>query len=105
MARESFAARAEAVQRVASATSGSDPIVQKAAFEALGRPTQGTTDWLWLMLVGGLVSVLIVAVVGLLVWAGRTGAQTDKLVTVISAVLAGLLGLFVTSPPQSGAHG
>jgi hypothetical protein len=70
--------------------------------DVLGKPTQNTTDKLWMMLVAGLVTVLVGSVIGLIAWAGHSNAQTDKLVTVISAVLAGLLGLFVASPPQSG---
>jgi flagellar basal body-associated protein FliL len=65
-----------------------------------GNPDQKTSDYLWLILVSGLVLVLAVAVIGLIVWAGHSMAQTDKIVTVIAAVLAGLLGLFVTSPTK-----
>src|SRR5438874_12524991 len=99
---ETSAERASAVAQVAAATADEDTTVQKAAMDVLRPPTQPTIDKLWLILVGGLVGALLASVIGLIVWVGHTNAQTDKIITVFSAVLAGLVGLFVTSPLESG---
>lgn len=63
-------------------------------------PGQGTADRLWQYLVGGLLIILIVALIGIL-WAvldGNTKTSPDVAVTVFTATLTGLLGLFVSSP-------
>jgi hypothetical protein len=94
--------RAAAVERVMAATQHLDPASQAAAIRSLGPPDQGTTNVLWLVVVAGLVLVVLAAVGGLIAWSGNGSAQTDKLVTVITTALAGLVGLFVPSPVGSG---
>jgi hypothetical protein len=81
MARETSAQWADAVERAAPPTANYDPTVQR------------TTDTLWIILVTGLVGLLAVTV-----------AQTDKVVTKIASGPAARLGLFITSPRQSGGQ-
>ncbi len=59
---------------------------------------EGTTIVLWLIVICGLVLVALAGVGGLIAWSGNGAAQTDKLVTVITTALAGIVGLFVPSP-------
>ena len=49
-------------------------------------------------MITGQVLVALAAVAGLIAWTGNGAAQTDKLVTVTTTALAGLVGLFVPSP-------
>ena len=102
LATDSPGERAAAVERVMAATQHLSPEAQEQAVKSLGPPDQGTTNVLWLVVVVGLVLVILAAVAGLIAWAGNGNAQTDKLVTVITTALAGLVGLFVPSPVQSG---
>ncbi len=81
-----------------NATQHLGPDAQAAALESLGPPDQRTTNALWFIVVTGLVLVALAAVAGLIAWTGNGAAQTDKLVTVITTALAGLVGLFVPSP-------
>ena len=97
-APETTADRAAAVERVMTATQHLTPEAQATALKSLGPPDQGTTNILWLVVVLGLVLVVLAAVGGLIAWSGTANAQTDKLVTVITTALAGLVGLFVPSP-------
>jgi hypothetical protein len=98
MIPDSSADRAAAVERVMHATQHLDPEAQATALESLGSPDQGTTNILWLIVICGLVLVVLAGVGGLIAWSGNGAAQTDKLVTVITTALAGLVGLFVPSP-------
>ena len=103
LATEAPGDRAAAVERVMAATQHLSPEAQEQAVKSLGPPDQGTTNVLWLVVVAGLVLVILAAVGGLIAWSGNGQAQTDKLVTVITTALAGLVGLFVPSPVQSGS--
>jgi uncharacterized membrane protein YcjF (UPF0283 family) len=95
---ETSADRAAAVERVMAATEHLGPEAQEKALASLGPPDQRTTNTLWVIVVAGLVLVSLAAVGGLIAWTGNGTAQTDKLVTVITTALAGLVGLFVPSP-------
>jgi uncharacterized membrane protein len=95
---ESSSDRAAAVERVVAATKHLSPQAQEDAVRSLGPPDQSTTNLLWTVVVGGLVVVVLAAVIGLIAWSGNAHAQTDKLLTVITTALAGLVGLFVPSP-------
>lgn len=75
----------------------------KALDEAmLAEPTQPTTDWLWQVLVVGLVGLLLLALCGLIALA-VLGKDTEVLVTVFASILSGLLGLFVRSPGEGSS--
>ena len=100
---DSAADRAAAVTAVVSATSNQPQAVQEAALQALvGPPSRAASDILWVILVTGLVLILVMALKGLIDLGDgqHAGAETDKIVTVISSVLAGLLGFFIRSPIQ-----
>lgn len=101
MAKETAAERAAAVQTVVSAVGDKTPEVQQAALEAMvPKPSRHAADVMWVCLVAALAIILIIAVTGLIdLGDGKhMGAETDKIVTVITTVLAGLLGLFIRSP-------
>lgn len=69
---------------------------------SIRRPTYRTSDLLWKVVVGGLVLVLIIAVVGVS-WAtldGNSGTSPDALLATFTTVLAGVVGLFAKSPGQ-----
>jgi hypothetical protein len=63
-------------------------------------PDDVVSGWLWRVLVGGLVGVLVVSLAGIMwtVCDGNTDTSPDVLVTIFSSTLAGLIGLFVNSP-------
>jgi len=57
---------------------------------------------LWKMLIGGLLAVLLVSLAGI-VWSvmdDKTGTTSDVLVTIFTATLTALIGLFAKSPTQ-----
>ena len=54
---------------------------------------------MWIILVSGLVLLLLLALLGLTHVIG-SGVSDDKVVTLFTTVLAGLLGLFVKSPTE-----
>jgi hypothetical protein len=66
-------------------------------------PDQVTADHLWLAVVYGLVAVLAIALLGLLLLLAL-GKTADAIVTVFTATLTGVLGLFVM-PPAKSAQG
>jgi hypothetical protein len=74
--------------------------VQGAASAPLPLPSSDALGFVWRALVVGLVVVLIVSLVGiiLIVRDGSDQTNPEVLVTVFTASLAGLLGLFVQSP-------
>ena len=98
---ETSAARADSVERVVGAVAGEAPEVKEAALNALGppiqRPSRSVSDVAWIILVTGLVVLLILSLLGLLRVIGRTVGE-DKLITIFTTTLAGLLGLFVKAP-------
>jgi hypothetical protein len=87
------------VKDVAAATSNLDPAAQAAAMTAvISPPGVETTKTLWIILVGGLVGILLVALIGLIYLLADDIDGTDVILTVFSSALAGLLGLFSRSP-------
>lgn len=65
-----------------------------------------TIRQLWLILVGGLVSALLLSVAGVLVAVldGKDVTSPDVLITMFTTTSAGLLGLFVKSPTTPEAN-
>lgn len=66
--------------------------------------TQKTADDLWKALVIGLLVILGIAVVGLVVAAERDAPRTDELIAPVTAILSGVLALFVHPPGHSHHH-
>jgi hypothetical protein len=102
---ETSADRAASVQQLMQAMAGEEPGVKEAALKAMAAPIPApgreTTDIVWLILVSGLVVLLVLALLGLTHVIGDK-VDDDKVVTILTTVLAGLLGLFVKSPIQTG---
>lgn len=70
--------------------------------QGVDAPDPRTADWLWIGLVGGLLAILAIAVVGLIVAAERNAPRTDDLLAPVTAILSGLLALFVHPPTRHG---
>jgi hypothetical protein len=104
-------AAATLVSTVGSAKNLKSPDAQLAAVKTvtasmpngMTSPDQVTADHLWRAVVYGLVGVLTIALVGLLVLLAL-GKTADAIVTVFTATLTGVLGLFVV-PPAKSAQG
>jgi hypothetical protein len=74
----------------------------RARTPRITRPDRRVSDWLWLMLVSGLVIVLVVSLAGV-IWTvvdGNDSTSPDVIVTVFSSTLAGLIALFVNTPAK-----
>jgi hypothetical protein len=101
---ETSAQRAASVTQVVEATASENSDVKQAALNALTAPIPGPTrtaaDIVWIVLVSGLVVLLVLATLGLTHVLGSDVAD-DKVVTIFTTVLAGLLGLFVKNPSGS----
>lgn len=99
---DSFAARENKVKKAIDATENLTERQRELAMRyLLGSPTSQTTDFLWKLIVSGLLFILamaMVALVGMLLLQ-NDGAQTA--LTVITTILAGLFGLFAKSPIDS----
>lgn len=98
------ASRALAVQSVIQATATDTPEVKQAALAAITSPDQSTTNDLWRVLVVGLLVLILVALSGViyLLADGDKDSSPDVALTAFTALLTGLLGLFVKSPAQEG---
>jgi hypothetical protein len=96
----------ENLNEVMAVTAEAPSDVQAAAVTAaiaISGPTGEGINWVWKTLVGGLVLALIASLVGIM-WAvlDKSGATSpDTLITIFTAVLTGLIGLFVKTPSQS----
>lgn len=105
---ETVAERADALERAVSATKHLSEDAQKQAMSnVLGgveQPTQRTANWLWKTVVSGLIAVLVIALIGL-VAVIVSGKTPDTMVTVFTAALTGLIGLFAPSPLDKGSSG
>ena len=100
---ETAADRAEAVQTMQEAVKELDPAAQVAAVEAVvPAPDAQTTKTLWIILVGGLVAALILALVGLIYLGKEEIDGSDVALTAFTALLTGLIGLFSPSPVKAG---
>ena len=103
---ESAGERAEAVQAVAEATSGSSAEVQRIAMQAVvPPPTQADADRLWFVLVVGLLMLAAISLAGLvfLLADGKEGTEHDAALTAFSSLITGLLGLFAPKPAMGGS--
>ncbi len=98
---ETTVSRAEGVQQVLQAAADESPAVKQAALSALvPAPGKTAADIVWIVLVSGLIVILVLAVLALTHVLGHT-VSDDKIVTIFTTVLAGLLGLFAKSPTGS----
>jgi uncharacterized integral membrane protein len=98
---ETSADRAASIQQVLQTAANESPEVKQAALTAMGPPIPppppNVAGPLWIILVGGLVLVLLLSVLALTHVIG-TSVSDDKIVTIFTSVLAGVLGLFAKSP-------
>lgn len=94
--------RALAVQSVVQATANESEEVKQAALAAVTQPDQATTNDLWRYLVVGLLLLVLVALSGViyLLADGDKNSTPELALTAFTALLTGLLGLFVKSPTQ-----
>ena len=95
--------KAAAVATALQATEGKSDAVQIAAVQAVGAPGPGATNFIWIVVVLGLVGLLSYSLWGIvdLVTATSSTKSPDKLLTVFTTVLAALIGLFAPSPLQN----
>lgn len=92
------------LEQVLKDTQGEDPRTQAQSVSVLmTEPSQAAADRLWMVLVVGLLLILGLALIGLVVLI-LEGKGEDVLVTVFTATLTGLLGLFVKSPVGEGGE-
>ena len=93
-----------AVQSVLQSTANETPEVKQAAIAAVSPPSQGTANVLWRCLVVGLLILILIALGGViyLLADGDKDSSPDLALTAFTALLSGLLGLFVTSPNDAG---
>ena len=89
----------EAIERKQNA--GSRAQAQEVERYLLTQPTQGTVDVLWRRIVTGLLLLIGVLGAGLVVLIA-IDKPTDAILPIVTALISGLLGLFVT-PGQSGS--
>ena len=96
------AAVAGAVSGTAGETDAVKTAAVAAATAAIPAPPPQDVGWLWKMLVGGLLFVMVLSLGGI-VWSVMDGEKTtssDVLVTIFTATLTALMGLFVKSPTE-----
>jgi hypothetical protein len=97
--------RRAALEAALAKTQGQSAGEQARAVEALMvEPSQPTADDLWEWLVKGLIVALVIALVGLIVLIA-IGKSSDALLTAFTALLSGLIGLFVKTPGGGGGSG
>lgn len=98
---ESSSERAASIERVIQTVSSESDDVKKAALVQLSPPvpppTSRAADVIWVILVSGLVVILVLAILGLTHVIGH-GVTDDKVITIFTTSLAGLLGLFIEGP-------
>lgn len=95
---ESSADKAASVQRVLQMTQNESADVKANALAAImPPPSRDAADVVWGILVSGLVVLLVLSILGLTHVLGHK-INDDKVVTVFTTSLAGLLGLFIKSP-------
>lgn len=85
-------------QEVLSQNNGPSQAELVSKLAAVPAPNKEVTGMLWQTLVVGLVAVLIISLLGIIITVvdGKTATSPDTLVTVFTAALTGLIGLFVT---------
>lgn len=92
------------VKEALSATSAeSDEVKAAAVAAAIQGPDSKTANVLWVTLVVGLTLGVLAALGGILfaVMDGNAATGTDVIVTAFTALLTGVLGLFIKSPLQA----
>jgi ATP:corrinoid adenosyltransferase len=95
--------RKQAIREALAKTEGQDDTSRAAEIEAmLAEPTQKTTDWMWRLLVAGLLGLMLLALAGVITML-LLDKNTQVLSTIFAALLGGLLGLFVPSPGQESS--
>lgn len=102
---------AQDVERALKQNADADTPTLKAAIEGeldkhgIGPADTKTSNFLWKTLVVGLTVGLLASLAGLLfgVLDANPATTTDVIVTAFTAILTGLLGLFVKSPLQSNS--
>jgi len=98
---ETAADRASALQTVTESAKELDGAAQLAAVRAVvPTPDAETTKTLWIILVGGLVVALLVALLGLIYLLAEEDTS-DVALTAFTAILTGLIGLFAPSPTNN----
>jgi hypothetical protein len=95
--------RAAAVTSVLQASDGKSAEVTQQALDLLPKPSVVAVDYLWKLLVFGLLVILIVALAGVIALIADGNDKTDPAIalTIFTTTLAGLLGLFAPSPAES----
>jgi hypothetical protein len=91
-------------QAALDTTTGNTISVDRATLQALvGPPSQTTANELWRWLVPGLLLLTTISLVGMLylIADGSEKTSPDLALTAFTALLTGLLGLFIKSP-QTG---
>ena len=73
--------------------------IPPGAYYMSQQPTQGAADELWRWVIKGLIILLAATLIGILVMLAM-GKNIEVLVTIFTASLTGLLGLFAPSPNQ-----
>ena len=96
------ATRALAVQSVVQATASESEAVKEAALAAIKDPDAKTSNDLWRYLVVGLIVLILIVLSGViyLLADGDTESSPDIALTAFTALLTGLLGLFVKAPTE-----
>lgn len=100
---DTTSSRALAVQAVVTATAADTPEVKQAAMAAIAPPAAQVANDLWRYLIIGLLLLLLIALGGViyLLADGDKDSSPDIALTAFTALLTGLLGLFVKSPTQN----
>jgi len=95
--------RKETIREALERTEGEDDSrrAEIIAEAMLAEPGPETTDWLWRILVGGLLFLMFLALAGIIAL-DAAGKGTQVLMTIFAALLGGLLGLFVPGPGRGG---
>ena len=76
----------------------------RAVDRAFGPPSQGATNALWIILIGGLLAIVaaLTVFVFLLEHDAKDATDTDVLVPILTFIVGGLVGLFAPSPTSAG---
>jgi hypothetical protein len=87
-----------------AATKDLDPAAQESALAGFfATPGEKTSGVVSIIVVGGLVFAVLLALGGL-IYLLAEGKETDVVLTAFTAILAGLLGLFSPSPAKGKSN-
>ena len=101
MPAEAATQRAEAIRAALGAAPEAPAALQDEIVRGvIGEPDQRTRSVLWILLVAGLLALLGVTLWGIVdtITDNKNTTSPDKLITIFTAVLTGLIGLFAPSP-------